>query len=174
MNWLDIVNKIIAFVSKRKEVVPFSAPKPVIVLPAFDGTQLSLIRKTTSQWSTMGELSINGVFECFTIELPKTHEHGANTCIVPGTYSMSLYQGSKHDFKVPLLNTDTIGRSFIEIHPSNFAIRPSDGRIFLEGCIAPGTSQGQDFVNSSKVAFDLIMSKIDWTKPVQIIISEQL
>jgi hypothetical protein len=168
MNWQDILNKIISFASNRTPIVP--AP----VVPSFNGTQLSLVRKETDQWCTQGELSVNGSFVCFSIELPKVHENGANICIPVGTYSMSLYQGSRWSFKTPLLDTSAVGRSYVEIHPSNYAIRPSDGKVFLEGCIAPGLSQGQDFDNSSKDAWDLLMSKIDWTKPVQITITEVL
>jgi hypothetical protein len=163
MNWIDIFKQAAGF---------FTPSAPVI--PSFDGTQLSLVRKATDTWCTQGELSINGSFVCYTIELPKVEHNGSNVCIQPGTYSVSLYQGSRWPFKTPLLATSAIGRTFIEIHPSNYAIRPSDGQVFLEGCIAPGLSQGQDFDNSSKDAWDLMMSKIDWTKPVQIIITEEI
>jgi|SRR6185437_148368 len=169
MSWQDILNQVISFASNK---VPSPAPEPAA--PSFNGTQLSLLRKKTDQWCTQGQLSINGSFVCFTIELPKVHENGANICIPVGTYSVSLYQGSRWPFKTPLLDTSSVGRSYIEIHPSNYAIRPSDGKVFLEGCIAPGLSEGQDFDNSSKDAWDLMMSKIDWTKPVQITISEAL
>lgn len=166
MNWADVVNKIISYVSTQSSVVPTPGS-------SFNGTHLSLVRKTTDQWCTQGELSINGVFVCFTIELPKVEHAGSNVCIPCGTYSMSLYQGSRWPFKTPLLDTASVGRTFIEVHPSNYAIRPSDGKVFLEGCIAPGLSQGQDFDNSSKDAWDLMMSKIDFTKPVQITITEE-
>ena len=169
MSWQDILNQVISFATNK---VPAPAPEPAA--PSFNGTQLSLLRKKTDQWCTQGQLSINGSFVCFTIELPKVHENGANICIPVGTYSVSLYQGSRWPFKTPLLDTSSVGRSYIEIHPSNYAIRPSDGKVFLEGCIAPGLSEGQDYDNSSKDAWNLMMSKIDWTKPVQITISEAL
>jgi len=140
--------------------------------PAFNGTELELVRKSTDAFCTQGELSINGQFVCYTIELPKVHENQANICIPCGTYSISLYQGTRWPFKTPLLDTASVGRTFVEIHPSNYAIRPSDLKVFLEGCIAPGLSQGQDFDNSSKDAWDLVMSKIDWSRPVRIVITE--
>ena len=169
MNFQDILNMLLGFFSQH---TPTPDPIQTPVVPSFDGTQMSLLRHKTDQWCTQGSLSINGVFVCYTIELPKEHENGTNTCIESGTYSVSLYQGTRWPFKTPLLDTSAIGRSFIEIHPSNYAIRPSDSKVFLEGCIAPGLSEGQDYDNSSKDAWNLMMSKIDWTKPVQITITE--
>ncbi len=172
MSWLDILNQIISAVSKQSAPV---VPAPSVPAePQFDGTDMQVVRKSTDEWCTMGEMSINGEFVCYTIELPKVHEHEANICIPAGTYSVSLYQGSRWPFKTPLLDTSAVGRSYIEIHPSNYAIRPSDGKVFLEGCIAPGMSEGQDYENSSKDAWNLMMSKINWDKPVRITISEEI
>lgn len=162
MDWSNLINQIINLISG-------STPTD----PSFDGTQLTLQRKSHDQFCTQSDFSINGIFTCYTIELPKEHENQANIRIPAGTYPVSLYQGSRWPFKTPLLDTSAIGRNFIEFHPSNFAIRPSDLKVFLEGCIAPGLTKGQDYENSSLDAFKLVMSKIDWTKKVQITIIDE-
>jgi len=167
MDWLSLINKVLELFKTKK--VESKLPNVPVVL-SYYGTTLKLVRKTDNEWCTQGELTINDVFICFTIELPKISNNGAKVRVAAGTYTMSMYQGSKWPYKVPLLDTTSIGRTYIEIHPSNFAIRPSDGKVFLEGCIAPGLTQGEDYVNSSKLALDLILTKIDWTKPVRIII----
>lgn len=174
MNWLDIVNKIIAFVSKRKEIQPVAQPAPVVVpknYDGFEGTELELDRKTYTKLSTSGELSIDGVFECYVIECPKESYEGSNVCIPAGTYMVKLFDSPAHGPNTPELQ-DVPGRTHIQMHPSNWAINPETKKVYLLGCIAPGTSKDADVVYSSKIAMAAIMSKIDWTKPVRIVVSD--
>lgn len=139
--------------------------------PAFNGTQLTLVRKTSDTLSTEGELSVNGTWFSYTIELPKVTYDGSNICIPVGTYTIQKYLSPHWGFEVPLLQ-NVPGRTEIEMHPSNWAINPDTKKAFLLGCIALGDSEDTDVVYDSKVTFDKLMALIDWTRPVQITITE--
>jgi hypothetical protein len=144
---------------------------PVPTKPSFDGTQLTLVRDTFLDVCTLGVLTIDN-WSCQMIELPKVSYKGSNICIPCGTYKISKYKSPEWGFEVPLLDTSSIGRTFIEIHKSNWAIRPSDNHVFLKGCLATGLTRGENYVNSSGDAWDQMMEHIDWNKEVRIIISE--
>ena len=137
----------------------------------FDGTELELNRKVYTELSTQGELSIDGVWECFTIECPRKSYEGSHVCIPEGTYFVEKYFSPDHGFDVLLLK-DVPNRTSIEVHPANWAINPDTKKVYLLGCIAPGTSKDPNVVYNSKVAFAAVMGKMDWTKPIRIIVSE--
>jgi|SRR5579872_589703 len=168
MNWADIFNQILSIFtsSKAAPVTPAA--------PAFDGTELELTRDASSALSTQGQLSVNGTWQCYTIECPRVSYQGSHICIPAGTYSITKYFSPDHGFEVPLLDTSALVpvRTSIEMHPSNWAINPDTKQVYLLGCIAMGTSKDQDVVYNSKVAFAALMAKIDWTKPARIVISD--
>lgn len=167
MNLQDILNYILSFFNSvgTPSLVPSS------VEPKFDGTQLDLVRNTYSQFSTQGNFSINSSWECFTIECPKESYEGSHVCIPCGTYEVELVDSPKHGPNTPQLE-EVPGRSLIQIHSSNWAINPETKKVFLLGCIAPGTSKDPNVVYNSKVAMTAIMQKVDWTKKVRITITE--
>lgn len=72
---------------------------------------------------------------------------------------MCLYNSPRWGKDVPLL-IGVPGREYIEIHPSNYAIRPSDGKCLLEGCIALGHNPTSVSVDDSTATFNEFMSKI--------------
>lgn len=147
--------------------VPFgNTPVP------FNGTQLTLQRKTNDALSTEGELSINGKFFCYTIELPKVSFQGSNVRISAGTFAIQKYLSPHWGFDVPLLQ-NVPGRDEIEMHPSNFAINPDTLKAYLLGCIALGDGEDKDVVYDSKATFDKLMLAIDWTRPVQITVLDE-
>lgn len=72
--------------------------------------------------------------------------------IPKGVYTITLYDSPKRGL-VPLL-CDVPDRTFIEIHPANYAHE-------LEGCIAPGTSSNPNgSVNDSREAFSVLLGRI--------------
>lgn len=133
-------------------------------------TELTLKRLWDNQWCTIGSLSFPG-FQCSTIELPKQPYNGSNVRIPQGKYSIRLYDSPRWKKQVPLL-IGIKGRSYIEIHPSNYAIRPSDGHCMLEGCIAPGSNASSVSVDHSTDTFNSLMRLIDWTGEVWITIKD--
>src|ERR1035437_4798364 len=145
MDWSNIINQILSFVSKQNPVVP----TPVV--PSYDGTQLDLVRDTYTEFSTVGQLSINSVQECFTIECPKESYEGSHVCIPCGTYEIELIDSPKHGPNTPQLE-EVPGRSLIQIHSSNYAIDPATKKVYLLGCISPGTTKDPNVVYNSKVA----------------------
>jgi hypothetical protein len=167
MDWSNIINQIISVVSPGNTPTPVNAP----VEPSFEGTQLDLARDTFTEFSTAGQLSINGSWECFTIECPKESYEGSHVCIPCGTYLVELVDSPKHGPNTPQLK-DVPGRTYIQMHSSNYAIDPVSKKVYLLGCIAPGTQKDSNVVYNSKIAMAAIMQKVDWTKPVRITISE--
>jgi hypothetical protein len=133
-------------------------------------TEIMLKRLFDNQWCTIGSLSLPG-FMCSTIELPKSSSNGSAIRIPAGRYSMRLFMSPRWGKEVPLL-VGVPGRSLIEIHPSNYAIRPSDGRCLLEGCIAPGTNPSSVSVDDSTHTWNDLMKHIDWTGEVWITIQD--
>lgn len=106
---------------------------------------LELQREKTTALSVLGRLKVDGSFECYFLE-------NAKLAIPAGTYEVELYDSPKHGPDTPQLK-EVPGRSNIQIHVANF---PHE----LLGCIAPGTSMGDDCVNHSKDACDVLLPKI--------------
>lgn len=131
-------------------VLPSGYTKPML--------EIELQRFRENQWCTIGALAMPG-FICSTIELPKEPYMGSNVRIRAGRYAVRLYNSPRWGKAVPLL-VGVAGRSNIEIHPSNYAIRPSDGHCLLEGCIALGYNPSSVSVDDSTKAWDEMMRRI--------------
>src|SRR5579863_3556024 len=116
---------------------------------------LKVLRKTKTDDGIFGELYINGIFECYTVENLKD-------ALPAAIYNLSLYNSPDHGYEVPLLDTSAIGRTYCEIHIANF---PSQ----LLGCIGLGVSDDTDSVDSSKAAFDAFMLKFKLPADIEII-----
>lgn len=121
--------------------------------------EIELQRFRENQWCTIGALAMPG-FICSTIELPSIPYQGSKVRIPAGRYALRLYNSPRWGKMVPLL-VGVPERSEIEIHPSNYAIRPSDGHCLLEGCIAPGYNPSSVSVDDSTRAWSEFMLKID-------------
>ena len=115
---------------------------------------LKLVRKTFTEESTIGELSIDGKFECFTLEdkVRAVKIHGA-TAIPEGIYEVIINFSSR--FKRPLPRLLKVPNfEGILIHPGNTAAD-------TEGCILVGTGKGKDVVTNSRVAFKALFTKLE-------------
>jgi len=129
-----------------------SNPIPKVTIPSMN---MILTRKWINSEVSIGELALNDVFECFTLE--------NNLVIIPsGTYSVTIYNSPDHGFDVPLLH-NVPNRDFIEIHPGNFA---KDSK----GCILVGQTHDEYDVYNSKVAFESLFNKIKDSNSIQITI----
>jgi hypothetical protein len=115
---------------------------------------LKLVRKSFTEESTMGELSINGKSECFTLEdkVRAVKIHG-KTAIPAGIYEVSITFSDKFKKQLPLLN-NVPNFAGIRIHSGNTAAD-------TEGCILVGTSKGKDFVGGSRAAFKALFQKLE-------------
>lgn len=132
--------------------------------------EIELKRLFDNQWCTIGSLSLTG-FNCSTIELPRIPYQGSKVRIPAGRYSMRLYNSPRWGKDVPLL-VGVPDRVLIEIHPSNYAIRPSDGHCLLEGCIAPGLNPSSVSVDDSTATWNELMTKLDFKGEVWLTIKD--
>lgn len=115
---------------------------------------MKLLRKTFTEESTIGDLSVNGKHECFTLEdrVRAVKIHG-KTAIPAGIYEVTITFSDKFKKPLPLL-LNVPNFTGIRIHPGNTAVD-------TEGCILVGTTKTADFVGNSRVAFKALFAKIE-------------
>lgn len=115
---------------------------------------LKLVRKTFTDESTVGALSVNGKHECFTLEdkVRAVKIKGA-TAIPAGIYEVTITFSDRFQRPLPLL-LNVPNFSGIRIHSGNTA---DD----TEGCILVGTTQSKNFIGNSRVAFKALCGKIE-------------
>jgi hypothetical protein len=119
---------------------------------------LTLRRKWFTDSSTVGELRVDGAFECYTLEdvvrpgdilVVKV---AGQTAIPAGRYRV-IVDHSDH-FKQDLPHVlDVPGFTGIRIHPGN---TPAD----TDGCILVGLRRAADSVQDSGKAFDAVFGKV--------------
>jgi hypothetical protein len=119
--------------------------------------ELLSIRKWYTDKSTISELFINQITERICYMLEPTIRVGKDprgiVAISEGRYEITLYDSPHFQMKVPLL-MNVPGHNYVEIHPGNFPIDTHD-------CLLPGLTSGQDIVNDSRAAFNILFPKID-------------
>jgi len=127
--------------------------------------ELELTRSVKTNKSTIGELKINGVFECFILEdkdrglrkdMPISEllvmKIKTKTAIPAGRYEIVVSFSDKFQKMLPLL-LDVPAFAGIRIHPGN-----TDAN--TEGCLLPGKTKSPDMIGSSRVAFTALFDKI--------------
>jgi len=112
-------------------------------------------RKLFTEESTVGELSVDGQFECFTLE-DVVRSDGVKipgeTAIPAGSYSVDITHSPKFNRDLPLL-INVSKFTGIRIHPGN---RASD----TDGCILVGQTQGDNMIGKSQAAFGVLFDKL--------------
>lgn len=127
--------------------------------------ELLLTRQFKTDQSTIGELTINGVHECYILEDVDRELDGhmtiseisqkkihAKTAIPTGKYEVAITYSNRFNKLLPLL-LGVKGYEGIRIHSGN---NSAD----TEGCLLPGVSIKSNMVLNSKVAFNNLFSKI--------------
>lgn len=120
--------------------------------------ELKLIRKIFTEKSTIGELSINGVMECYILEDKdrKLEAGGIKikelTAIPRGRYEIIISYSNRFKTYLPLLLSVNQFEG-IRIHSGN---KPED----TEGCLLPGSTISKDWVSGSKTAFNNLFKKL--------------
>ena len=124
---------------------------------------LTLPRDVFTDISTIGEVSIDGVKECQTLELPNK-DGKPGSCIPQGLYPVipmpsPKFMGSQdpwvkqfasqmpHIMEIP-------GRSLIMFHWGNF---PNE----TDGCVLVGQTRLPDAIGGSRFAFEHLFAKIE-------------
>ncbi len=129
---------------------------------------LSLERRWFFRKSTIGLLSVDGEFSCYTLELPPRFNGELNvrkkTCIPEGVYPVIWAYSPKHQRELPLLQ-HIYHRDEVEIHILN---TPDE----TEGCIGVGQMWAPDWIGHSEDALNALLPKIkkawDAKEPVEI------
>ena len=127
--------------------------------------ELELTRSVKTNKSTVGELTLNGIFECFILEdkdrglrkdMPISElivmKIKTRTAIPTGRYEIVVSFSDKFQKMLPLL-LDVPAFAGIRIHPGN-----TDAN--TEGCLLPGKTKSPDMIGSSRVAFSALFDKI--------------
>jgi len=122
--------------------------------------RLKIERTWCSPNSTIGKLSVDGKFECYSLEdvvredgrIVQAWKIPGCTAIPTGSYSVIVTPSQRFKRDLPLL-VDVPGFTGVRIHPGN---GPKD----TEGCILVGASKDTDFVGHSREAFEKLFTKI--------------
>lgn len=117
--------------------------------------ELKVIRHLPSAGCTIGELLINDVHECFTLEDP-VREPGVkikgNTAIPPGRYKVIVNYSNRFKRDMPLIVSVPMFEG-VRIHSGNTAAD-------TEGCVLVGTERGDQNILHSRDAFAALFRKI--------------
>lgn len=127
--------------------------------------EILLKRETRTNTSTIGQLSIDGAAECYTLEdcdrgLAQTmtlavvlqNKLRGKTAIPSGRYEVIVNWSNRFARQMPLLLNVT-GFDGIRIHPGNIAADTL-------GCILLGQGKETNTVTSSRIAFNLFFNKL--------------
>lgn len=116
---------------------------------------LDLHRTTFTNESTIGELSVDGVFECYVLEdrvRPAGQKVFGKTAIPAGTYGIIVNMSNRFRRLMPLL-LKVPGYEGVRIHSGNTAAD-------TEGCLLVGLDQDADFVGRSRDAYSRLMPRL--------------
>jgi len=107
--------------------------------------------------STIGEMTIDGKFECYTLEdVERDVKIKSETAIPKGTYKVIINQSNRFKKLLPLL-LKVKGFEGIRIHAGNT-------NHDTEGCILVGRTRSVDFIGQSRKAFDSLFKKMQNSK----------
>lgn len=123
-------------------------------------------RHASTEQGTLGELLIDGVFFCYTMELPWKDNESDVSCIPDGKYQVTWRFSESHGRN--LYHVEGVsGRSGVEIHPGN-TDHDSLGCILLGDKL--GELYGQEAVLNSVIAVTMFEHKMN-KQPFTLIIS---
>lgn len=115
--------------------------------------RMILNRTTFTDTSTIGELFIDGRFNCYTLELSARKQDSVKNCIPAGKYEVQITYSTRFKKDMPLL-MDVPGYEGIRIHPGNSSVS-------TEGCILVGMTKENDWIGESVVAFNEVYAIIE-------------
>lgn len=104
---------------------------------------------------TIGELKVDGLFECWTLEdavRPDGVKIFGETAIPPGHYTVDITYSPRFKVQMPLL-LNVAGYLGVRIHTGNTA---DD----TEGCILVGTDRLRKSLGRSRLAYDALFPKL--------------
>jgi len=125
--------------------------------------KLLLKRLHKTENSTIGELYVDGKFECYTLEdKERDVKIKSETAIPKGTYIVGITLSNRFKKLLPIL-----------INVPNFeGVRIHSGNTNhdTDGCILVGTTRSKDFIGNSRIAFQRLFKKMQSAKDITITI----
>jgi hypothetical protein len=126
--------------------------------------KLALKRLHKTQNSTIGELTVDGLFQCYTLEdIEREVKIKSETAIPKGTYKVIINHSNRFKRLLPLL-IDVPGFEGIRIHSGN-------SNHDTEGCILVGETRSKDLIGKSRKAFDKLFEKMKKAESITITIT---
>ena len=125
---------------------------------------IAIKRLYKSKNSTVGEMTVDGKWECYTLEdVERDVKIKSETAIPKGTYKVIINKSNRFKKLLPLvLNVPNF--EGIRIHPGNT-------NHDTEGCILVGRTRSKDFIGQSRKAFESLFAKIKLAKEIVLTIS---
>jgi hypothetical protein len=125
--------------------------------------KLLLKRLHRTENSTIGELYVNGKFECYTLEdVEREVKIKSETAIPKGTYKIIINQSNRFKRLLPLL-LNVPNFEGVRIHSGNTNHN-------TEGCVLVGTTRSKDFIGNSRIAFNKLFKKMQEAKDITLTI----
>lgn len=125
--------------------------------------KIDIKRLHKCEYSTIGELTIDGLWECYTLEdVERDVKIKGETAIPKGTYKVIINQSNRFKRLLPLL-LDVPGFEGVRIHSGNT-------NHDTEGCILVGRTRSDDFIGQSRKAFDSLFKKMNKAKEITLTI----
>lgn len=124
--------------------------------------KLLLVRRASLAGCTIGDISIDAEFECYSLEdqvreIPNVPvsawKVAGETAIPQGTYQVIVTHSPHFGRDLPLL-VNVPGFSGVRIHPGNT-------KADTDGCVLVGQKIGEAEVMDSRKAFDALFEKIE-------------
>jgi hypothetical protein len=121
---------------------------------------LELKRKIFTDDSTIGELSIDGVFICYTLEDKVRDAKIKNVTAIPyGKYEIAITFSNRFQQYMPLL-LNVPGFEGVRIHSGNKSTE-------TEGCILVGGTRSLNFIGKSRVTYKTLFNKLKSVKKTE-------
>jgi len=125
---------------------------------------ISIKRLYKSENSTIGEMTVDGKWECYTLEDKEREiKIKSETAIPKGTYKVIINKSNRFKKLLPLL-LNVPNFEGVRIHPGNT-------NHDTEGCILVGRTKSKDFIGQSRKAFESLFAKMKLAKEITLIIS---
>ena len=126
--------------------------------------QITIKRLHKTDTSTIGELLVDGLFECYTLEdIERPVKIKAETAIPRGTYKVIINQSNRFKRLMPLL-LNVPNFEGVRIHAGNT-------NHDTEGCILVGRTRSKDFIGQSRKAYEKLFKKMQAAKDISLTIS---
>jgi len=125
--------------------------------------QITVKRLYKTDTSTIGELLIDGIFECFTLEdAERKVKIKAETAIPKGSYKVIINESNRFKRLLPLL-LNVPDFEGVRIHSGN-------SNHDTEGCILVGQTRNKNYIGQSRKAFDKLFKKMQAAKDITLTI----